>query len=562
MLKSSILPAGKTSSEKWRIRSITTGGYLDGKQQRFYMAEAHDVVERSFNINSKLGPRLIAAAEQNAILRIGWTNAGEPVPKNGELGLCPNLPKGARMRALGVLGSWTAPFGSGGTFTLQGDAGAFLGAGNRGNTIVCERLTGDFAGFAMRDGKITILDGTGDDAGACMTGGLLIVRGATGTRVGGGMKDGLIVIHGDVSNDPGAGMTGGRIIINGRCPTPPAGVSLRPLTAAEVKAINKQLNDEELHVPSDAVCLTAAETPIIESEGGQMSSSDLSMVGLVAEQQHQTPPYATFDTVTLVGERNGDGTPTALPLPILAIVPDGNELIMEKDAMPHAVNLLAHQPFLARANPRPVDFALLDQENLADAPELLAAAAGVVMDFDNMPSMNSEQIDGFLVAVRTLLGRDKPFALLSALARTTNLHVRAAHHGADVAFSRIEDGSGVAEAAALPLIGRSSKAHLEGTHTQSGVMLGLSATAHDLAVLRASGITLIACEVPMVEANDLAHWLQSLHQDISAILSRLGLESIDNLQRQNLRALDHETAAISGLRLVGYERPLPHWFAR
>ena len=77
------------------------------------MAEAHDVVERSFNINSKLGPRLVAAAEQNAILRIGWTNAGEPVPKNGELGLCPDLPKGARMRALGVLGSWTAPFGSG-----------------------------------------------------------------------------------------------------------------------------------------------------------------------------------------------------------------------------------------------------------------------------------------------------------------------------------------------------------------------------------------------------------------------------------------------------------------
>ena len=25
---------------------------------------------------------------------------------------------------------------------------------------------------------------------------------------------------------------------------------------------------------------------------------------------------------------------------------------------------------------------------------------------------------------------------------------------------------------------------------------------------------------------------------------------------------DHETAAVCGLRLVGYERPLPHWFAR
>ena len=80
------------------------------------------------NINEKLGPRLKAAAEQNAILRIGWTNAGDPVPKNGELGLCPALPEGARLRALGVLGSWVAAFGTGGSFTIQGDAGSFLGA--------------------------------------------------------------------------------------------------------------------------------------------------------------------------------------------------------------------------------------------------------------------------------------------------------------------------------------------------------------------------------------------------------------------------------------------------
>ena len=55
-----------------------------------YMADALDVVARSFNINNKLGPKLEAAAEQNAILRIGWTNAGDPVPKNGELGYARN----------------------------------------------------------------------------------------------------------------------------------------------------------------------------------------------------------------------------------------------------------------------------------------------------------------------------------------------------------------------------------------------------------------------------------------------------------------------------------------
>ena len=72
------------------------------------MADVSEVVQRSMNINEKLGPRLAAAAEQNAILRIGWTNAGDPVPKNGELGLCPALPEGTapslgRPRLLGCV---------------------------------------------------------------------------------------------------------------------------------------------------------------------------------------------------------------------------------------------------------------------------------------------------------------------------------------------------------------------------------------------------------------------------------------------------------------------------
>jgi len=66
----------------------------------------------------------------------------------------------------------------------------------------------------------------------------------------------------------------------------------------------------------------------------------------------------------------------------------------------------------------------------------------------------------------------------------------------------------------------------------------------------------------MVDATDLALWIQGLYRNLSDILRELGLESIDGLNRQHLRALDHETAAVSGLRLAGYERPLPHWFAR
>ena len=224
------------------------------------------------NINEKLGPRLVAAAEQNAILRIGWTNAGDPVPKDGELGLCPALPEGARLRALGVLGSWVAAFGKGGSFTLQGDAGSFLGAANQGTTIVCERMAGHFTGFMMQGGSITVLDGCGDDAGAEMSGGHIIVRGAAGARIGGGMTDGLIVVHGDVGNDPGAGMTGGRIVVNGRCPAPPPGVQLRPLSMRE--ASHARSSQPVTSMKKSRVCwVTVVWSPLMM--GGNDSTSSL-----------------------------------------------------------------------------------------------------------------------------------------------------------------------------------------------------------------------------------------------------------------------------------------------
>ena len=102
------------------------------------MADEMQVIEKSLSINNKLPKQLEKAIDRNVVLRIGWTSAGDPVPKNGELGLCPGLPKNSKLRALGVLGSWIAAFGKGGTFTIQGDSGSFLGAGNDGNNITCE----------------------------------------------------------------------------------------------------------------------------------------------------------------------------------------------------------------------------------------------------------------------------------------------------------------------------------------------------------------------------------------------------------------------------------------
>ena len=524
------------------------------------MAGVSEVVLRSMNINQKLGPRLVAAAEQNAILRIGWTNAGDPVPKNGELGLCPALPDGARLRALGVLGSWVAAFGSGGSFTLQGDAGSFLGAANQGTTVLCERMAGHFVGYMMESGSITVLDGCGDDTGAKMRGGHIIVRGAAGARVGGGMNDGLIVVHGDVGPDPGAGMTGGRIVVNGRCPSPPPGVLLRPLTKKEVKEINGLIEDESMQVPSDAVCLVPQEGLHIDTTGFSVSSDDLSNVGLTGEE----PPlndYETVDTVALVG-LSEEVQSLALPLPMLPCLPSGTTMRGSKEHAEAVHSVLNRHPAMVLEQPRAVDVLMVAEENLLTVRDDLSLAGGFAIDLQHLPPMNAEQLDGLLVALRSMAKDNVPVVLVEAIGRVQALHARAAYHGIDLAMARIEDGSGISEAAALPMTGRSKKEHLGGGETQTGFLLGFAASGHDLAVLMSSGIDVVSCVAPMVDTEDIAYWLQGTQEDLASDLRRLGVKSIDMLERKHLRALNHETAAVSGLRLAGYERPLPHWFAR
>ena len=57
--------------------------------------------------------------------------------------------------------------------------------------------------------------------------------------------------------------------------------------------------------------------------------------------------------------------------------------------------------------------------------------------------MDAEQLDGLLVALRSMAKDNVPAALVEAISRVQALHARAAHHGIDLAMARIEDGSGI-----------------------------------------------------------------------------------------------------------------------
>ena len=99
----------RTSHEPYFAEFIIPRGKLFMKENidGWLMATVEEVVASSMSINSRLPAQLEKALERNIVLRIGWTTNGDPVPKDGEMGLCPNLPPGSKVRSLGNLGPFT-----------------------------------------------------------------------------------------------------------------------------------------------------------------------------------------------------------------------------------------------------------------------------------------------------------------------------------------------------------------------------------------------------------------------------------------------------------------------
>ena len=525
------------------------------------MAGAEDVVERSMSINAKFLPRLKAAVEQNALLRIGWTGSGEEVPKNGEVGLCPGIPEGARIKALGKLGSWTSPFGAGGRFNVEGEVGSFFGAYNNGSTVTCTGFIGRCGGFMMQEGTLVGSEGADTNLGMFMSEGTIYVQGQVGARLGNGMTGGLIIIQGDVEEDAGIAMKGGRIIIEGRCPTPPLGISLRPLKAKELKEINSILSDYDTVLSDDALCLEPNDEIGLEIQSNHVSSGDLSTIGLVPMGEHTLIENHPVDTVAFIPGTDDEAPAIMLPIPILPRIPDGN-LLSTEDNSSGRLTRIQSQPFLVFENPRPIDIVQLNLQSLCNLIATAPVASGVCIDMDSLPSMNPEEIDGLLVAIRTLMTSESPIMTLQGISRIQSHHQSSVYHEVQAAISRIEDGSGTPEAATLPIMGRSKKNELDKTPVITALEFGFTSDAHDVVVARCAGADFVITEPPMLEIDDIEYWLQGLTIDLQNTLRNLGLDSIDILQRSHLRALDHDTASVSGLRMSGYERPLPHWFAR
>ena len=168
-------------------------------------------------------------------------------------------------------------------------------------------------------------------------------------------------------------------------------------------------------LPKDAMCLEANDSVSNQNRENLVSSGDLSGIGLVPGDDGRKMHYITCDTVALIGERGDENTPIALPLPMIPSIDDAKELKLPKNTDIGLVDCLNKQPFMTRHNPRNNDFLIIDTENLADVSISVSQSGGLILDFTSLPSMDSEEIDGLLVALRSMAGRQKPYGIVEGI---------------------------------------------------------------------------------------------------------------------------------------------------
>lgn len=110
----------------------------------------------------------------------------------------------------------------GGSITVNGEVGAYLGMGMKVGEIKVNGNAGLYAACEMKKGTLEVNGNVGDFLGGVlpgnkmgMKGGVIVIKGNAGERVGDHMRRGLILIEGNAGDYCGSRMTAGTIAVMG-----------------------------------------------------------------------------------------------------------------------------------------------------------------------------------------------------------------------------------------------------------------------------------------------------------------------------------------------------------
>ena len=171
--------------------------------------------------------------------------------------------------------------------------------------------------------------------------------------------------------------------------------------------------------------------------------------------------------------------------------------------------------------------------------------------------MNDAEIESIIVSLRSKMKNKSLVMLRDRVDRVENLLRMIIDLDLDGAIINAATPGGSRVSAALPRIGLASRAmniKEQGKHLL--IKLDENPSAEDFIIAKGSGCSLIVAPNNDEKLEENLVWLKS---SINGWMSDIGVQNLNEVTRRNLRAIDYDTAAISGLRLIGYDRPLPMW---
>jgi len=390
---------------------------------------------------------------------------------------------------------------------LLGDLGECAGVMNNGGTFTLQGSSTSMLGAFQRNGRIVVEKDVGDRLGRRMTGGFITVQGSAGDEVG-------------------ACMSGGTVIVRGH-----AGKRALGLTLEE---------DALVLVPSDS-SLGATKMPDSSIAEGFES------IVLVPSTSDRLPEHSPLDPYTLLMPLGSKEGGLLFPIPWL----------IESDSANTWQGAASTQPALVRTSPRECDLILVGESNLVDCADWLGNCAGIVLDLADMPPLNDAEIESILVSITCKMGDESMILLRDRVDRVDHLFRLVVDLDLDGAIIDAAAPGGSRAASALPRIGLAARAMNlieQGRHLL--IEMDEAPSAEDMLIAVAAGCPILVAPPPEDGLEETLVWLDSA---VRGWMHELGLDGLEKLSRRNLRALDYDTASISGLRLIGYDRPLPMW---
>ena len=235
----------------------------------------------------------------------------------------------------------------------------------------------------------------------------------------------------------------------------------------------------------------------------------------------------------------------------------GQVNLINKNCTQYKGNLSKKQPALVTSYPRKNDLLRISEKELVDSIDYVKECAGVVLDLASLRGLNDAEIEGIIVSISSRMDDSTIFLLEDSYERVDNLFRLIVSFDLDGAMIDSTGLGGSRLPAILPIIGLKAKS-MGMYELDKSIMLSIDkiVSAEDVLISAASGFTSISAPSPEKEIDN---FLKTIYEEIRGWMRELGIDDIDKIGRSNLRADNYDTAAISGLRLIGYERPLPMW---